>query len=264
MLDDFLWRAALGGFGVALAAGPLGCFVVWRRMAFFGASVAHTALLGVALGLFLAIDLIIGIAVTCIAFAMAIVLIQQKSELTSDTLLGIIAHAALALGIVTLAFMDGVRLDLLGYLFGDILAVSGTDLIWIYGGGALCVCILAAIWQPLLAMTVHEELARAEGRPALVVQLIFTLLLAVVIAVSLKIIGALLIVSMLIIPAATARPFARSPETMAMLAATFGVISVAGGLYASFTWDTPSGPSIVVVSSVLFCVSLVARRPAGH
>ena len=264
MLDDFLWRAALGGFGVALAAGPLGCFVVWRRMAFFGASVAHTALLGVALGLFLAIDLIIGIVVTCVAFAMAIVLIQQKSELTSDTLLGIIAHAALALGIVTLAFMDGVRLDLLGYLFGDILAVSSTDLIWIYGGGALCVCILAAIWQPLLAMTVHEELARAEGRPILVVQLIFTLLLAVVIAVSLKIIGALLIVSMLIIPAATARPFARSPETMAMLAAAFGVISVAGGLYASFTWDTPSGPSIVVVSSVLFFVSLVARRPAGH
>ena len=264
MLDDFLWRAALGGIGVALAAGPLGCFVVWRRMAFFGASVAHTALLGVALGLFLAIDLIIGIAVTCIAFAMAIVLIQQKSELTSDTLLGIIAHAALALGIVTLAFMDGVRLDLLGYLFGDILAVSNTDLIWIYGGGALCVCILAAIWQPLLAMTVHEELARADGRPILVVQLIFTLLLAVVIAVSLKIIGALLIVSMLIIPAATARPFARSPETMAMLAAAFGVVSVAGGLYASFTWDTPSGPSIVVVSSVLFFVSLVARRPAGH
>ena len=263
MLDDFLWRAALGGFGVALAAGPLGCFVVWRRMAYFGASVAHTALLGVALGLFLAIDLIVGIAITCVAFSLAIVLMQQKTDLTSDTLLGILAHAALALGIVTLAIMEGVRLDLLGYLFGDILAVSRTDLIWIYGGGALCLGILAAIWRPLLAMTVHEELAQAEGLPTLAVQLVFTLLLAIVIAVSLKIVGALLIVSMLIIPAATARPFARSPEMMAMLAATLGVISVAGGLYASVTWDTPSGPSIVLVSSVLFLASLVARRSAG-
>lgn len=260
MLDDFLWRAALGGFGVALAAGPLGCFVVWRRMAYFGASVAHTALLGVALGLFLAIDLMIGIAVTCIAFALAIVLLQRMTDLSSDTLLGILAHAALALGIVTLAFMDGVRLDLLSYLFGDILAVSRADLIWIYVGGVLCISILAAIWRPLLAITVHAELAQAEALPVLAVQLVFTLLLAIVIAVSLKIVGALLIVSMLIIPAATARPFTRSPEAMAVMAAAIGIVSVSGGLYASISWDTPSGPSIVVASSVLFLVSLVARR----
>ena len=263
IMPDFILFALIAGVGVATVMGATGVFVVWRRMAYFGASVAHTALLGVALGLFLAIDLIVGIAITCVAFSLAIVLMQQKTDLTSDTLLGILAHAALALGIVTLAILEGVRLDLLGYLFGDILAVSRTDLMWIYGGGALCLGILAAIWRPLLAMTVHEELARAEGLPTLAVQLVFTLLLAIVIAVSLKIVGAMLIVSLLIIPAATARPFARSPEMMAMLAAAFGVVSVAGGLYASVTWDTPSGPSIVVVSSALFLVSLAARRSAG-
>ena len=260
MLDDFLWRAALGGFGVALAAGPLGCFVVWRRMAYFGASVAHTALLGVALGLLLAIDLTVGILLTCISFAAAIVLLQRKTALASDTLLGILAHASLAIGIVALSFMEGVRVDLMGYLFGDVLAVSRTDLLWIFIGGGLCIGILIAIWRPLLAITVHEELARAEGIPVLAIKLTFSLLLAIVIAVSMKIVGALLIISLLIIPAATARPFAQSPESMAVFAGLIGVLSVAAGLFASVTWDTPSGPSIVVASSVLFAASLLARR----
>ena len=195
MLDDFLWRAALGGFGVALAAGPLGCFVVWRRMAYFGASVAHTALLGVALGLLLAIDLTVGILLTCISFAAAIVLLQRKTALASATLLGLLAHASLAIGIVALSFMEGGRVDLMGYLFGDVLAVSRTDLLWIFIGGGLCIGVLIAIWRPLLAITVHEELARAEGIPVLAIQLTFTLLLAIVIAGSMKIGGALLIVA---------------------------------------------------------------------
>lgn len=265
ILDDFLWRAALGGVGVALVAGPLGCFVVWRRMAYFGASVAHTALLGVALGFLLSIDVTVGIALTCICFAFAIVLLQRKIELASDTLLGILAHASLAVGIVVLSLLDGVRIDLMGYLFGDILAVSSIDLLWIFGGGGICIGILVAIWRPLLSITVHEELARAEGVPVLAIQLLFTLLLAVVIAVSLKIVGALLIISLLIIPAATARPFARSPEAMAILAGLIGMLSVAGGLFASFQWDTPSGPSIVVAAFLLFLASLLIRagRSAG-
>lgn len=260
MLDDFLWRAALGGFGVALAAGPLGCFIVWRRMAYFGASIAHTALLGVALGFVLAIDITLGITATCIAFAVTVVLLQRRTHLTSDTLLGILAHAALAIGLVALAFLEGVRIDLMAYLFGDILAVSKSDLLWIYVGGGLSVGILTAIWRPLLSITVHEELARAEGIPVLAIQLIFTLLLAIVIAVSMKIVGALLIISLLIIPAATARPFSRSPEMMATLAAVIGLLSVAGGLFASFQWDTPSGPSIVVVAFMLFVGSFSLSR----
>jgi len=234
-------------------------------MAYFGASVAHTALLGVALGFLLSIDVTVGIALTCICFAFAIVLLQRKIELASDTLLGILAHASLAVGIVVLSLLDGVRIDLMGYLFGDILAVSSIDLLWIFGGGGICIGILVAIWRPLLSITVHEELARAEGVPVLAIQLLFTLLLAVVIAVSLKIVGALLIISLLIIPAATARPFARSPEAMAILAGLIGMLSVAGGLFASFQWDTPSGPSIVVAAFLLFLASLLIRagRSAG-
>ncbi|MEX2616638.1 MAG: iron chelate uptake ABC transporter family permease subunit [Alphaproteobacteria bacterium] len=258
LLDDFFWRAMLGGLGVALAAGPLGCFVVWRRMAFFGASIAHAALLGVALGLILAIDPILGIAITGIIFAIAIVLLQRQTRLASDTLLGILAHAALAAGLVAISFRQDLRADLIGYLFGDILAVTTGDLLWIYLGGGLSLAVLVAIWRPLLAMTVHEELARAEGIPVLAIQLVFALLLAIVIAVSMKIVGVLLIVSLLIIPAAAARPFARSPEQMAGMAALIGAVAVAGGLGASFQWDTPSGPSIVIAAFAIFLASLAA------
>ena len=258
MLDDFLWRAALGGFGVALAAAPLGCFVVWRRMAYFGASIAHAALLGVALGFLLNIDPTLGIALTGIVFAIAIVLLQRRSRLATDTLLGILAHAALAAGLVAMALIQGPRIDLMGTLFGDILAVSSQDLIWIYLGGGLSLAVLAVIWRSLLALTVHEELARAEGVRVLGVQLVFALLLAVVIAVSMKIVGVLLIVSLLIIPAATARHFAKTPEQMAALAALAGVLSVAGGLGASYRWDLPSGPAIVLAAFVLFLLSLAA------
>ena len=264
MLDDFLWRALLGGLGVALAAGPLGCFVVWRRMAYFGASVAHTALLGVALGIVLAIDLTIGVALVCIGFAFAIMLLQRRTRLASDTLLGILAHAALATGLVALAFVEGVRADLMAYLFGDVLAISKTDLVWIYAAAAVSLAILALIWRPLLAVTVHEELARAEGVPVVAVQLTHTLLLAVVVAVSMKLVGALLIISLLIIPAAAARPFARSPERMALLAALIGALSVGGGLFASFRWDTPSGPSIVLAAFLLFVLSLFAARTGSR
>jgi zinc transport system permease protein len=260
MLDDFLWRAILGGLGVAIAAGPLGCFVIWRRMAYFGASIAHTALLGVALGFVLAIDLTLGITITCIAFAVVMVLLQRRTKLTTDTLLGILAHAALATGLVALSFMKGARIDLMAYLFGDILAVSATDILWIYAGSGLSIGILIAVWRPLLAITVHEELAHAEGIPVHAVQLVFTLLLALVIAVSMKIVGALLIISLLIIPAATVRPFSRSPERMAVLASLAGMLAVAGGLFASFQWDTPSGPSIVVAAFLLFAGSFLTGR----
>jgi zinc transport system permease protein len=258
MLDDFLWRAALGGFGVALAAAPLGCFVVWQRMAYFGASIAHAALLGVALGFLLDIDPTLGIALTGIVFAIAIVLLQRRSRLATDTLLGIVAHAALAAGLVAMALIQGPKIDLMGTLFGDILAVSSRDLLWIYLGGGLALAVLAIIWRSLLALTVHEELARAEGVRVLGVQLLFALLLAVVIAVSMKIVGVLLIVSLLIIPAATARHFARTPEQMAALAALAGVLAVAGGLGASYRWDLPSGPAIVLAAFVLFLLSLAA------
>jgi zinc transport system permease protein len=265
-MDDFLLRALLAGLGVAAVTGPLGSFVVWRRMAYFGDTLSHSALLGVALGLLLGLSPNLGVVLVSAGLAVLLAMLQQWGRLASDTLLGIFSHSALSLGLVTIAFMPGLRLDLMGYLFGDILAVTAADLVWIYAGGGLVLSALMAIWRPLLALTVHEELARVEGAPVILVRLIFMLLIALVIAVAMKIVGILLITSLLIIPAASARRLARNPEQMAGLAVVYGWLAVALGLWGSLQWDTPTGPSVVVAAAALFLLSQLlplGRRGAG-
>ncbi len=259
-MDDFLIRALLAGLGVALVAGPLGSFVVWRRMAYFGDTLAHAALLGVALSFLLEVNINLAVVAICLFLAIALVALQQQQRLASDTLLGILSHSTLSLGLIALAFMETLRLDLMSYLFGDILAVGTRDLYWIYASATLALIVLVAIWRPLLAITVHEELARVEGVPATRVKLALMLLIALIIAVAMKVVGILLITSLLIIPAATARTFARTPEQMALLAAVIGCLAVSGGLFASLQWDLPGGPAIVVAAAALFFASLVA----GH
>ena len=259
----FIWRALLAGLGVALVAAPLGCFVVWRRMAYFGTSLAHTAFLGIALGIALGIDPMFGIAAASVAVAVLLLLLQHQKRLADDTLLGLLAHGGMALGLVALSFLEGVRVDLLGYLFGDVLAVSWGDLAWIYGAGALALGGLALLWRPLLTMSVNEDLAAAEGVPVLTVRLGFMLLLAITIAMAMKVVGILMITSLLIIPAAIARHHAATPERMAILAAGAGVVSVLAGLGGSLRLDTPSGPSIVVAASAIFAVSAVGTGVAG-
>lgn len=257
MLDDFFTRALVAGIGVALVAGPLGCFIVWRRMAYFGDTLSHAALLGVALSLLLQINTMLAVGVVSVVLASLLLLLRRRETLPSDAILGILSHAALALGLVCLAFMTWVRIDLLGLLFGDILAVTRLDIAMIYGGGAIVLCLLVLIWRRLFAATVSPELAASEGLRPERSELVFILLTAIVIAISLKIIGALLITALLIIPAAAARRVAGSPEQMAVIAALAGAASVVGGLYASLYYGTPSGPSIVVVATVLFTLSLV-------
>ncbi|MEJ1298214.1 MAG: zinc ABC transporter permease subunit ZnuB [Candidatus Sedimenticola sp. (ex Thyasira tokunagai)] len=254
-MDDFMLRALVAGLGVALVAGPLGVFVVWRRMAYFGDTLAHSALLGVALGFLLGINLNLAVVVVAVTIALLLLGLQNSPQLASDTLLGILAHSALSLGLVVMAFQEDVRVDLMGYLFGDILAVSAIDLLWVWGGGVTALLLLVMIWHPLLALTVHEELARVEGVAVTRVQLVFMLMIALVIAVSMKIVGVLLITSMMIIPAATARRFSRTPEQMAGVAAATGAIAVLLGLAGSWYWDTPAGPSVVVAAALLFSLS---------
>jgi zinc transport system permease protein len=265
--EAFFLRALAAALGVALVAAPLGCFVVWRRMAYFGATLAHSALLGIALGILLGVDPTLGVAVSAIAIALIVTLCERQRAIGRDTLLGILAHAGLALGLVALSFIEGPRIDLMATLFGDVLAVSSADLMWIGGGGIAVLAALAALWRPLLAVTLNQELARAEGIRVVPVQLCFMLTLAVTIAIAMKVVGILLIVSLLIIPAAAARPFARTPEQMAAGATAVGALSAVGGLMASLAWDTPAGPSIVVVATVLFAlgmvVAAVVRRRAG-
>ncbi|MCZ6534040.1 MAG: metal ABC transporter permease [SAR324 cluster bacterium] len=261
-MEEFILRALLGGTGVALVAGPLGCFVIWRRMAYFGDSLAHSALLGIALGVGLGMDLNLGIMAAFVVFALLLVFLQNQQRVASDTLLGILSHGALSLGLVAISMMEGTRVDLLGYLFGDILAVTWIDLIWIYGGGAVALGLLAFIWGGLLAVTIHEELAQAEGVPVFAVRFVFMLLIALVIVIAMKIVGILLVTALLIIPAAVARRFARTPEQMAAGAAGAGVIAVVGGIGASLAWDTPSGPSVVLVAALMFLLSI--SLPGGR
>ncbi|HNK31671.1 MAG TPA: iron chelate uptake ABC transporter family permease subunit [Plasticicumulans sp.] len=256
-LDDFLWRALAGGLGVALAAGPLGSFVVWRRMAYFGDTLAHAGLLGVVLGVLAGIGEGFGVLLTGVLLALLLLALQQQKRLPGDTVLGILAHTALSLGLVAAAFLEQVRIDLNAWLFGDILAIAPGELAWIWAGGALALGVLALIWRPLLAMTVHEELARVEGVPVAAVRLVFLLLIALVVAVAMKVVGVLLITSLLIIPPAAARRWARSPEGMALGASLCGALARRGGLAGSLAWDTPAGPSVVVCAALLFALGLL-------
>lgn len=262
-MDDFLIRALLAGCAVALVAGPLGAFVVWRRMAYFGATLSHASLLGIALGLLLGVNPTLGVLGVCIVVALLMGVRHRAistETLSEDTMLGILAHGTLALGLVAVAFLDNVRFDLNAYLFGDILAVTTDDLYSLYGGGVLVAMVLAFIWRPLLSATVDEELAIVEGVAVHSHRLVFMLALAGVVALAMKVVGILLVTSLLIIPAASARQLSKTPEQMAGLAALCGCLSVAGGLFGSATFDTPSGPSIVVAALVLFVTSRMFSR----
>ena len=256
MLDDFFVRALLAGVGVALVAGPLGCFVVWRRLAYFGDTLSHAALLGVALAFLFELNITLAVFAVSACVSLALLMLQRRATLSADSLLGLLAHSSLALGLVVLAFLTWVRVDLMGFLFGDILAVSKSDIAIIYLGGLMVLAVLIMIWHPLFAATVNEELAEAEGMEPKRANVIFMLLMASVIAISMKIVGVLLITALMLIPAAAARRFAATPERMAVMAAAAGILAVVAGLFASLEWDTPSGPSIVVAAMALFLLSL--------
>ncbi|MET4101145.1 zinc transport system permease protein [Roseovarius sp. MBR-78] len=251
MLDDFLLRAALAGLGVALAAAPLGSFVVWRRMAYFGDATAHAAILGVALALAFDTSVFAGALAMSLVMATAVSTLSGKG-FAMDTMLGVLAHSALAFGLVGVSFLSGVRLDLMAYLFGDILAVSRGDLAVIWAGAALVLALLVWRWQALLTATLSPDLAHASGIDPRREQLVLTLALALVVAVAIKVVGVLLIAALLIVPAAAARPLSTTPERMAVIATLIAAASALGGLVASFRLDTPTGPTIVCVAALIF------------
>ncbi len=258
ILDDFLARAALAGVGVALAAAPLGCFVVWRRMAYFGDATSHAALLGVALALLL--DLPVFGGVLAVALAMALIITAMSGRGTSsDALLGVLAHASLALGLVAVSFLPNIRVDLMAYLFGDILAVSRIDLAVIWAGALVVLGLVVWRWSALLTATLNPDLAQASGIEPKREELVLTLALALTVAVALKVVGALLIAALLIIPAAAARPLARTPEAMALIATFIGAASALGGLAVSFALDTPTGPTIVSLAAGVFALTQTVR-----
>lgn len=254
ILDDFMMRATLAGVGVALAAAPLGSFVVWRRMAYFGDATAHAAILGVALSLAFSVSIFVGAMVVSLLMALTVSALSGRGY-AMDTLLGVLAHSALAFGLVAVSFLSGVRIDLMAYLFGDILAVSRGDLAVIWGGAATVAALVFWRWSALLISTLSEELAFASGMNPRREQLVLTVALAITVAVAIKVVGVLLIAAMLIIPAAAARPLARTPEGMVLIAALIGGICSVVGLRAAYLLDTPAGPSIVCVAAVVFATT---------
>lgn len=259
MLDDFLVRAALAGVGTALATGALGCFVIWRRMAYFGDAMAHAAVLGVALSLAFAMSIFAGVVVTALGMAVLFLSFTGRGQ-SADATLGVLAHGALAIGLVAIALVPGQRVSLEAYLFGDVLSVSRGDLAVIWGG-ALIVCgILASQWSALLTSTLSPDLAHAAGIDPRKQDYLITLMLALVVAVAIKVVGALLITALLIIPAATAQRFGRTPEMMAVTASILGVIAALGGLQGALIMDTPVGPSMVCVAAVMFVAVMSVRQ----
>jgi len=260
-MPDFILYALLTGLGVALVAGPLGSFAVWRRMAYFGDTLAHSALMGIAFGFLLSINLNLAVTLGCLLLALILVMLQQNRFIATDTLLGILSHSTLALGLVSVSLLGDTRIDLMAYLFGDLLAADRNDVITIYAVTSLVLGLLVWLWRPLLAITVHEELAKVEGVPVTAVRTALMLLMALVIAIAMKVVGVLLITALLIIPAATSRRLTHTPEQMAMVASLLGCVAIAGGLAASFYWDTPAGPSVVLTASTLFVCSLLRKQP---
>ncbi len=259
MLDDFLIRAALAGVGLSLATGPLGSFVVWRRMAYFGDATSHAAIFGVALALATDLPVTFGTLVVALAMAFTVATLAARGW-AMDTTLGVLAHSALAFGLVAVSFVPGARTDLSAWLFGDILAVTRGDLALVWGGAAVVLGLLVWRWQGLLTSTLNEDLAHASGLNPGRERLVLTLALAVVVAVAIKVVGALLIAAMLIIPAAAARGLARTPEAMAAIAVVIGAGSAIAGLQLSLWQDTPAGPSIIAAAAVLFALSAMFGR----
>ena len=256
---EFLYLALLAGLGVAIVAGPMGSLVVWQRMAYFGDTLAHGALLGVALGVWLEWGNSIAVIVVCLVIAVLLIVFERQRFLASDTVLGILSHSFLAVGLIALTLMPGGRTDMEALLFGDILAVTTAEVVLVWLMAIMVLFVLWRLWPSLLAIVVHEDLAQVEGVRVSLVKSALKLALALVVAISMKVVGVLLITALLIIPAATARYFSKTPEQMGLLASGLAMLVVCLGLGSSWWWDTPVGPSIVVCASVLFISSVITR-----
>ena len=264
MFDDFFIRALIAGVGIAVIAGPLGCLVIWRRLSYFGDTLSHSALLGVTLAYAFSINITLSVFVISSIVAILLINLQKRTKLAGDSLLGLLAHSTLAIGLVLIGFLSSIRFDLMGLLFGDILAVTTEDIALVWIGGIIILGVLYFIWKSLFSATVNYDLAAAEGMRPEISNLIFTLLLAGVIALSIKMIGALLITGLLLIPAAIARNLSNSPKQMIIIAILAGIASVVLGLFTSLELNTSSGPSIVVVSLALFILSLIPLEIRGQ
>jgi zinc transport system permease protein len=251
MISPFLINALIGGFGIAALAGLLGSFVLWKNMSYFGDALSHSALLGITIGILLNFNLTFSVIVIAAAFAFAFT--HNSSRYSSDTTLGVLSYSALSLAILLTSYSK-IKIDLIGYLFGDILAIDITDIYYL----VLCAVVASSWiyynWDRLILLALSEELLKADGVNTKRLKLGFSLILALFIAISFKIVGILLITAMLIIPSATSLIISRSPLQMVVFSIIIGCVSVVMGITAAIQFDFPTGPSIILSSLMCFLI----------
>lgn len=257
---ELFWPALAAGLLVALVSGPLGSLLVWRRLAYFGDSLSHAALLGVGLSLLLSIPGWAGISMVCLVVALLLGLLLKRPELASDTLLTILATSSLSLGLIVIGFVDGIHVDLMAYLFGDLLSLAPHDLPVLMAGAAVILALLFWQWRGLVLASINEEMAAVDGVPVIRLRFLLLVLLALTVTAAMKVVGVLLITALLIIPAAAARRLSRTPEQMAALATIIGMLAVCTGLASSLQWDLPLGPAIVVAAAICFLLTSFRRQ----
>lgn len=260
--EPFVWRALAGAVALSALCGPLGCFVAWRRMAFLGDTLAHASLLGIVLAMTFQISPLVGVLAVAAAVGLAVSHIYAEKRFYTDTLLGILAHGSLALGLVIISLTPGWRADISRYLFGDILLLGQDDVMTIVAVAACGAALLASQWRALMMSTLHPDIATVEGVSNKRAAMIITLLLACVIAISIKLVGILLITAMLIMPAAVARLFSATPSRMVVLSGVVAAFSSLAGVVTSLHADTPAGATIVTLMLAVFIAGYAVKGRA--
>ena len=260
MIDEFIINAIFCGIGIALISGLMGCFVVWKKMAYFGDSLGHSAVFGVGIGILLGANQDLAIIFTVISFAILFTYLQNKDFFSSDVILGILAHGALSIGIILLSISNNANFNLHALLFGDILAASEKQIYIIFVAAALIYCLIGYNWQALILNTISRDLAKSQNISNFKMDLLLTTIMALVVAISIKIIGALLITSMLIIPPSSAKRLVNNPKSMAVISTLIALLAVICGIALSYYFDIPSGPAIIMISFIIFILTNLTKK----
>jgi zinc transport system permease protein len=259
-LDDFLLRAVLAGLIMVVIAAPMGCLMVWQRLAFLSDTLGHAAVLGVGLGLMLQLEPIFGVLAVALVIVFSLSRVSSFNSALSETTLAIISHTGLAGGIILVGLLPGPAVNLEAILFGDLLATTSADLLNLLLTTVLLLVLLLRHWRAFVAVSVSREIAQAEGIEVRRIQFLMYIMIALLVAVMMKVMGVLLIAAMLVIPTTSARLFSRSPEQMVYISGLYGLFALGGGITSSFHFDWQTGPAIVVSATVLLLLTLAVTR----
>jgi zinc transport system permease protein len=259
-LDDFLVRSVIAGLIMVVIAAPMGCLMVWQRLAFLSDTLGHAAVMGVGLGLLLEVTPVFGVLAVALLIVFSLNRVNSFNSALSETTLAIISHTGLAGGIILVGLLPAQSVNLEAILFGDLLATTSADLIRLLITTVVLLLLLLHHWRSFVAVSVSREIAQAEGIEVRKVQFLMYIMIALLVAVMMKVMGVLLIAAMLVIPTTSARLFSRSPEQMVAVSAFYGLGALVGGISSSFQFDWQTGPAIVVSATMLLLITLAITR----